>query len=590
MDYVLHFQAFRAWGGSGSAAPVYRHASLIAGMLAVGLLIFLVRRLDWEPWRRVLLVGLFLFSGPVLLFCGYVESYSFLFVFLTCFLVTGILVLDGRAPLWLASAFFGLAIFFHLTAVFTGPALLFLALRAPAGSVRGRWLQAAAPVAVSLAIAGAAHLATGYDRNWFQMEFLDSENTRNIWLGLGGAWGLFSLNHLLLQLNLLLITAPACLAVVVARFHHLRGYRNDPRIQFLVLQVVIIALCSLVIDRKLGGARDWDLLAAHSAGLMLLAALVITPLPEHEPVTIAKGKRGTKPASSPDPAAALVLTVAFLCTLPWVLLGRSETASVARFADAAAGFPPKIQAYALEDLGNFYTSAKDFEHAALMLERSLGADPDNVRRYTLLGSAYRHLADDPGTLAGPRAGYLRKAEDSYRESLRRNPDNGPALEDLGRLLMQRQDFRAAGDLYARAVRLDPNRAEAWEGLGYCLLDQQAFSGAAEAFGRTLDLGGSDRVRGPLGIALTRLERFPEAQAMLQEALRRGNTALATMMAYADCLVSWAEHRIATGQGADDALLDEAESLTRRLLGQNPGAPDLAALQDRLETIRAASSR
>jgi tetratricopeptide (TPR) repeat protein len=285
----------------------------------------------------------------------------------------------------------------------------------------------------------------------------------------------------------------------------------------------------------------------------------------------------------------MVLTVAFLCTLPWVLLGRSETASVTRFTDVAAGFPPKIQAYALEDLGNFFTSAKDFERAALVLERSVGADPDNARRYTLLGSAYRHLADDPGTLPGPRADHLRKAEDSYRESLRRDPDNVPALEDLGRLLMQRQDFQAAGDLYARAVRLEPDRAEAWEGLGYCLLDQQEFSGAAEAFGRTLDLSGADRVCGPLGVALTRLERYPEAHAVLQETLRRGNTALVTMIAYADCLVSWAEHKIATDGVTDAALLDEAENLTRRLLGQNPGAPALAALQDRLEALKAASN-
>lgn len=589
MDYVLHFQAFQSWCEPGSAAVVYRCSAIIAGMMAVGMILSLARRLDWEPWRRVLLLGFFLFSGPVLLFCGYVESYAFLFVFLTGFLVTGTLVLGGRAPLWLASVFFGLALFFHLTAVFAGPALLFLVLKAPSGSAGRRWVEAAAPLAGLMGLAVVLHLATGYDRMWWQEEFIQSPNTRNLWVHAGGTWGLFSRNHLLLQMNLLMITAPVCLMVVLARFRDLRRLKAEPAMQFLALQVGTVAILSLAIDRKLGGARDWDLLAGHSAGLMVLAALLISPLSTRSPACPPGKAESPRPHGPPPQAAAILLTAAFFCTLPWILLGRSQTASVSRFTDVAAGFAPQVRAYAFEDLGNFYTTEDDPARAAAMLERSLASDPDNARRHILLGSAYQRLADVPGTAATARRDYLKRAEESLRESLRRKADSLPALENLGRLLMQRQDFRAASDLFARAVTLAPDRAEAWEGLGFCRLDAEDFTGAVEAFRKTLDLHGADRVRGPLGVALTRLRRYPEARAVLQDAVQRGAGSPLIMTAYMDCLVSWVEEEFAAHRPVDQALLGEAEGLLDVLLKRQPMALDLITFQRRIAAVRAGSA-
>jgi len=114
-----------------------------------------------------------------------VESYSFLFLFLTAFLLTGLLVLEKRAPLWLAAAFFGLGLAFHLTALFTAPALLVLALRAPVQPARRRILEAFGPPALLFLVAAVLHMAEGYDTSWFRHEFLEGQNSKSIWIPLG---------------------------------------------------------------------------------------------------------------------------------------------------------------------------------------------------------------------------------------------------------------------------------------------------------------------------------------------------------------------------------------------------------------------
>ena len=57
----------------------------------------------------------------------------------------------GTAPLWVAALFYGLALAFHLTAVASGAALLFLALRAPVRPAPRRWLEACLPPAAAFA-------------------------------------------------------------------------------------------------------------------------------------------------------------------------------------------------------------------------------------------------------------------------------------------------------------------------------------------------------------------------------------------------------------------------------------------------------
>jgi hypothetical protein len=407
MDYMLHYLIYQAQPpgeNRTSSFTIYRAGSVLAGATGTILLWWLTRKLRWETWRKLLVLGFFLLAGPVALFHGYVESYSWLFLFLSGFLVAGVLALEGVVGLWLPSALFGAALFFHLTAVFSAPALLYLAWRAPLQPAWRRWIDAALPALVIFLISVVLHLAAGYNATWFRREFLESQNAQSIWIPLAGDRGLFSSYHWKDLLNLVLITSPVAMFIVVARLRALLSNLSDRRIQFALLQVVTIAFFAVALDRKLGGARDWDLLAAHSLGIGILAALLLPPSP---PVRSASarsarnpGKRNRSPVAESGGSAAqsgrartsplhetppqdgsqtpkhssarsavLALAVSFLVTAPWVTLLHLERASIARFVDVAADFPNFARAYAYEEVGKYYRKAEQYDLAEQMYRR-----------------------------------------------------------------------------------------------------------------------------------------------------------------------------------------------------------------------------
>lgn len=310
VDYRLHVLAYEGAGGRIRADTLYRYGSVLAGVIASVTNLWLVRRLPWEAWRRVFLYLLLFATPPVVLYFGYVESYSILYAALTAFLLASLLVLEGRWPLWRAAAFFGAGLFLHLSALFTAPALLALGLMAPRISGFKRWASLLIPPASFLVLAMTLYLVSGYDRTGFETEFLRSSQGRSIFLPAFGERGLFSFLHWKDLINQLFLTAPVCLVVLLVRIPFIRRSWRRPEILFLLTQIGVVALIGVVVDAKLGGAKDWDLLAAHSASLSILAAFVFGDVPARSPASVPEGSRG----------AGLVLLLSILIAAGWVLL------------------------------------------------------------------------------------------------------------------------------------------------------------------------------------------------------------------------------------------------------------------------------
>lgn len=584
MDYMLHYLIYQAQPDGGekvSSFTIYRVGSILAGTIGTLLLWWLTRKLPWEGWRGLLVLGFFLLAGPVALFHGYVESYSWLFLFVSAFLVAGILTLEGVVGLWLASTLFGAALFFHLTAVFSGPALLYLAWKAPLQPSWKRWGEAAVPALVIFLISVVLHLAAGYDAAWFRREFIDSANARSIWIPLGKGHGLLSAYHWKDLFNLLLITSPAAVVILVTKVGALRGRIADRRVQFALVQVATIAFFAVALDRKLGGARDWDLLAAHSLGIGLLAALLLPPWPP------AAGK-----ARSPQPEgagsariAAAALAATFLLTVPWVALLHHERASIARFVDVAADFPDFARAYAYEEVGKYYRKAEDFDMAERMYRRCVDTYPGNPRFHVLLGSIYMIQSmrtSDPQE----KSARMDQAEAAYREALRLKPDVPLAMSNLARALVAREKYSEALPLYERLVLVDPRDSEHWAGLGNMRLQMNDPAGAVTAYEAALQRNPNAPVKKMLGAALLGVHRYPEAAAVFSETLRAGDREPRVLYGLASALVEEARRAI-PGQSPAPRLA-EAESLLRELLQADPRHMAARELLQRIEDLRTRS--
>ncbi|MCC7141064.1 MAG: tetratricopeptide repeat protein [Candidatus Eisenbacteria bacterium] len=580
MDYLLHEQLHHALKTSQpiDSFTLYRAGAVLTGVIGLSVLLPLAGRLAGERWRRALWVCLFLATGPVVLFFGYVESYANLYLCLTAFLLSGVLAAQGRGHLWMASVWFGLAIAFHLTALFSAPALLILALRTPGRSAPRRWLEAALPALLIFGLSVVLHLAAGYDSEWFRKEFIDSKNAKSIWIPLFEPQrGFFSLYHWKDLLSLALIMAPAALLVVVSRVGWVRSQWRRPEVLFLVVQIVSVLGFIIFIDRKLGGARDWDLFSAHTGGLLLLAALALPAAAGDPPGAPVRAGRAPRTAGLLWGASALVVA-------PWILLLHFEERSIARFVDVAGDFPNFARAYAYEEVGKYYRKGGDLPRAEEMYERCVEAYPKNPRFLLLLGSVYysQKKLDD--------------AERLYRQALLINPEHKVGVEMIGKVLYAKAETMTRGpardalysestDAFAHLVRMVPRNPDFWNCYGSSALLCDRLEEAVTAFQQALDLDPRQRVMHGLGTAYLGLGRLSEAVDAFRQAGMRNEANLATQMGLVMALVGRADEVVRTGRRPDPALLDEAARALEPLRQRNPGEPTAAEFARRIDLLR-----
>src|SRR5439155_7482357 len=89
-------------------------------------------------------------------------------------------------------------------------------------------------------------------------------------------------------------------------------------------------------------------------------------------------------------------------------------------------------------------------------ERALAIDPNVVQAHVNLITLYGRLGD------------YDKAQQHFREAVRREPNNPEAHYDYGVLLFERSDHEKAEVEFRKAIEVDPTHAEALHNLGYIL--------------------------------------------------------------------------------------------------------------------------
>lgn len=426
----------------------YRAASIAAGMAGLLMVRRLAPRTGWEPARQLLFAGLYLAGGSTLLYCGYVENYAFLYAFLTAFVLGGAAAASGRAPLRLPALLLGAAAAAHLSAVLALPALAALALAGSAGS--GRWKRLVAALSPTLVViaalaaflmlreGGAAALAAG---------LRDDANLGRPLRLLTGAHGLVSWRTPADVLNLLVLVAPVPMVLLLAaRRGAPASAPGDPAVRFLAVLGGTLGAAMLLIDPKLGAARDWDLLAAHASALTALAVAVVPP------AHLRPGR---------------LTAAALACSLPWFMLSLDAPAAAGRLAVVARGFPPYAQSYAFEGLGMYYRDRGESAKAADMYRTATMILPGNARFHALLGAACVTLYNESDAQGAPQEAFMQQAEESYRLAQKINPNYPPVMDNLARLCVRKSGFAEAESLLTELARRQPLTVPQLQMLLFC---------------------------------------------------------------------------------------------------------------------------
>ena len=579
MDYLTHFKIY-TWVNQFkeiTAFTIYQILSVVAGALFILVTTRLAQRFPWAPWRKLFLVFLALSSGLTILFCGYVESYGYLYVWVTAYLMTSVLVLENRAPLWLASVFFGCGISSHLTGVFSILPLLYLIWRGPRGSLPRRFVEAAGPALAIFALTIVAHYVAGYNEAWFRRDFLDNRNAQRLWIPLSGYTGLFSAYHWKDLINLVLIATPMAVGITFVRARTVWAHRSDPRIQMLMLQLVVVAFFGIALDRKLGGARDWDLLTAHAGVVYLLAALVVggalPPLGRSESSSAGRG-----PGSAP-----VLVTASLLLSIPWIGVQSAEERSIERFVSVVGDFPTFQRSYAYEEVGKYYRNNLDLERALHYYTRMVETTPNHARFRVLRGSVALARATEADIDAERRKELEDLGEADLRRALEITPDLALAQRHLARMLLTQGKYDEAIPLYKSIISKPENRPTAAdvESYGIACLQGGQFPEAIDAFRRVLEVEPTATVHHPLGAAYMGVRDYPSAVGALRTAMERGSDNPAVRYGLAASIVSSVAER-----SMPVLALDEAESLAKGLLEARPGDREVSQVLQRIQLLRA----
>ncbi|MEZ4651338.1 MAG: hypothetical protein R3E97_21610 [Candidatus Eisenbacteria bacterium] len=512
------------------------------------------------------------------MFYGYVESYGYLLVFTSAFLLSGVLVFQRRLPLWVASTFFGLAVFSHLTAAFAAPALLFLALFAP-GTSRFRSLVLGLGPALLVFVASiVAHIALGYDQEFFRREFLEAQNTKNLWVSLTGEHRVLSAQRWIDLLNLgLLQPSGSAYDRGVARFQRIvRGIRLR-LVQFLLLSTPRASRSSCSSSTGSSAGRGTGISSPRTG----------SGSSSWRSGPWLKGRRRMG-----VPCARRVPALAKARFRPRSSLGAVSSCSTWRAVDPRVSPMSPLgstsRAYAYEELGKYYRNHNDVDRALEMYERCVETFPGNRRfqspaRLDVHDEGLRHAGGDRTARASPGRPRPPIGGAAFR-SPSRPPSPGSTWPGVSRSRTGGRKRPAPTAGPRRTAPSDPRdlggppepRCSAsgdWRTRSVPTGDAASPSTPATRCG--------DR-SGPRTWGRTRTVR--RGAAVFRDGLRLGEDPKVLRYGIAASLVGQAERAVQNGEVPSVEGLAEAEQILRGALGVDPNDQEAQALYQRLRLL------
>jgi len=256
-----------------NARLAFQIVSVISGAVTVYFMLLIAGELGEDKPRRLLGLAALAFSGVLLLFFGYAETYPLLWIWLSGFFFFALKYINTGRGLYRAVLFFVLGLFIHLYLIVFIPALIALALSGKKGRryySKYRWAIWIAALVVL--VAGGIILA-GKIRSNLAVEniFLWPFSGKPV----DESYFIFSPSHLLDMLNLSLLVSPVLIIFVYLAGRDWKNAMKKPHTPFLVLAAIGSFGFLLVIDPQLALARDWDLMSPSFFALTLLALLLI---------------------------------------------------------------------------------------------------------------------------------------------------------------------------------------------------------------------------------------------------------------------------------------------------------------------------
>ena len=175
-------------------------------------------------------------------------------------------------------------------------------------------------------------------------------------------------------------------------------------------------------------------------------------------------------------------------------------------------------------LGLAYFRGGEFEKAIQHFKTVIERDAFHAKAHFHLGNAYLRMGQTAeGRVALQTFEKLNQEEaqiKTIKRSLRDNPVDVKKWNQLGRLLMERQEWEAAVDAFENCIGLDPQGTRNYEALGYLYLQLKAYRKTLEIYNQLIQYHPDVAAyRNSLGLAYAMMEKYPQAIEAFQTAIQ-----------------------------------------------------------------------
>nr|MBN2277002.1 hypothetical protein [candidate division Zixibacteria bacterium] len=462
LDFFLHGILYRFLNllGKFSAEWVYIFFSILTGIGFVLTVFFVRPDFDSRPETRIFIkVALFALGG-LQLFFGYVESYSLFYAFSLLYLFFASDTLFSGRRLLTASIILALALVSHEAAMVFVPSYLYLAFKCnktkPKIAFSRRIVAFLIVIVPTMAVIGM--------EIWLRLnvaEYLPELSGGILPIYSPGSYAIISPRHLLDVLNEFLLISPIPFLILPILFISYKSNSNHRAVTVFSIVIIISSLAMLLLlDPKLGYARDWDLFSIPAAAvglgsaLLLISRISLNNIKRHSQLILA------------------ALPIIFLSG--WITLNASEKRQLDR-AESLLKLSDRGAGYATELLAHYYSSRLGDNNKALRLLESIEGSAKNARVY---GKIARALYDQGRPAEAMANIYRGLAIDSNAIKL---------YQMAGDLMILQGRPDSSLPYLIKAARMDPVNYGTYYSLGVAYRDLDSLSQSVSAFQQAIKI-------------------------------------------------------------------------------------------------------
>lgn len=481
LDFLVHAKLTKLLGWDAFGA--YAALSVLSGALFVFLILLLADRIGERSSEKALIFLVIITMGANLLFFGYVESYTLVYAAMIAYLLFALGYLMERNGLASPVILFLLAVSLHVSALVLLPSLLYVMLsRRPREAAIFRLLLS---IGVVLLVGGGLLLLRIYGPEQEGLGYY-------LISPLGGgesSYSLFSSAHLVDFINHQLLISPAGILICAASILGFPGKMNlkDKVVRFLLVVSACTLAYALVVDPKLGYARDWDLFALTGFGYTLLGLYLLI-----------NRWRQTRVGHLRYISLSLFFT-SLVLTLPWIYVNASESKAVNRF-EHIMDLDRERSADGREKLAMHYGKQGNLDREIAQWKEAISVSNNprhitnlavtylNLRRYDLaMIELEKSLAVDStfdfthfcmGEIFSLQGRY-EEAITAYRSAIRHRPDITQYHDNLGTLLSNLKRYDEALEVFKQGLAANPGYPIIHRNLGYTYANMGKLSQAEE---------------------------------------------------------------------------------------------------------------